>query len=271
MAKYKYLDGTDSLTNPLAWDGGAVPLYDYGSTVDVGLGRVTLQDIAPDTMTVDLGSGAELVLDNAAVGANLDTRTAGLPPGIIFQDNSALIRVVGYDTNYGMIESSHGPADTGSYQLDIYMEAYSQLNNKGTVTAYSQSMPGVSRLTTASLAVNSDANTGVLNNDGQIDVIDDAHAIISTVVIGTGRITVASPDMRPDGSPYTPGLTLYGPVAATQTVELDAGQLTLGGSSADPDLFAATVAGWNSTSQLFLTRRNVSTTLIQPGLEFRLG
>ncbi len=54
MANYKYLGGTNVWTNPLAWDVGAVPLYDYGSTVDIGNGRVTLQDIAPSNMTVNL-------------------------------------------------------------------------------------------------------------------------------------------------------------------------------------------------------------------------
>jgi len=94
---------------------------------------------------------------------------------------------------------------------------------------------------------------GVLNNDGQINVFDDTVAYIGLAVIGSGTITIA----RPDGNfnANFPSFVVPGPVAATQTVELDAGQLVLSQAANQPLQFQATIASWNAEGEVILPYR----------------
>ena len=250
MATYNYVGSDDGLwTDPLNWDVGVVPLWDYGSTVEVGAGIVTLRDIEPNNMTVLAGItsstifGGVIALDNAAFGPGLDVQASNsMSPASIYNATFLAISVVGYDTNYGTIEAKHDQTSDAYYVLDIGIQPGSQLNNAGTITVDGQ-ISDHSSLTSLSVG-----GGGVLNNDGQINLFDDSTAELGTV-IGSGTITLARPNFVNAGYPQ---LVSSEPFAATQTVELDAGQLRLYQNTTEPQLFQATIAGWNPQSQVVL-------------------
>lgn len=260
MASYKYIGGNDGLwTDPQNWDTGTVPLWDAGSDVQLGGSGVTLHDIEPNNMTVDAGaasagSNGAITLDNAAFGPSLLVEVASTAPAtrvspFFYSDAGAGIEVVGYDTNYGTIEVRHDQSSNGGYFLGFTVDAGSQLNNLGTITADGQ-ISGHSNETHLLFENGPGQSSGVLDNDGQVNVLDDTVAFIGLAVVGSGTITLA----RPDGNfnANYPSLVMSGPVAATQTVELDAGQLGLSQAADQPLQFQATIAGWNAEGEVIL-------------------
>lgn len=264
MTSYKYVGGNPGLwTDPRNWDLGVVPLWDSGSTVNLSGTSVTLHDIEPNNMAISAGSAVgtsatSIVLDNAAFGPSLDVQVAAAARQTYLYDDTRLdIRVVGYDTNYGTIEAIHPATSAGSYFLPINVGSGSQLNNNGMIVADGRATQGFSQDTILSIGSADSYNRGTLNNDGQINVFDDTVASIEPAVIGTGTITLARPSggvtgTFPEVNGAYPRLTFLSPVAATQTVELDAGQLTLYVPLSQPHRFDATIAGWNPQGQVLL-------------------
>jgi len=261
MASYKYIGGNDGLwTDPQSWDTGIVPLWDGGSDVQIGGSGVTLHDIEPNNMTVDAGAASAstngvITLDNAAFGPSLVVEITSTTPAMratsssFYSDAGAGIEVVGYDTNYGTIEVKHDQSSNGGYFLGVTVAPGSQLNNLGTITADGQ-ISSHSNETHLLFENGPGLSLGVLNNDGQINVFDDTVAFVGLAVIGSGTITIA----RPDGNfnANHPSFVMSGPVAATHTVELDAGQLVLSQAANQPLQFQATIAGWNTDGEVIL-------------------
>lgn len=264
MPSYKYVGSEPGLwTDPQNWDAGLVPLWDDGSAVGLSGSRVTMHDIEPNNMTVNAGSASGtsttgIVLDNAAFGPGLDVRVTSAAPQIGPYDDTRLdIGIVGYDTNYGTIEATHPQGSAGSYFLAMSVGSGSQLNNEGMIVADGHAVPSYSQDTILAIGSADSYNRGTLNNDGQIKIFDDTGASIEPAVVGTGTITLARPiggmaGAFPEVNGAYPQLTFLTSVAATQTVELDAGQITLYVPISQPQRFDATIAGWTSQGQVLL-------------------
>ena len=266
MTAYRYIGSTPGAwTDPRNWDTGVVPFWDYGSTVDLGGHSVTLHDIEPNNMTVGGGSApgtaaTRIVLDNAAFGPGLDVQVTSPAPQTSQYDYARLdISVIGCDTNYGTIEATPAPTMAGSYFLDMSVGSGSQLNNEGTIVADGHASPSRSQDTTLAIGSADSYNRGTLNNSGHIDVLDDTIASIEPAVVGTGTITLGRLDGAAPGTSQVngafPQLAFLTSVAATQTVELDAGQISLYvpyTQPQQPPRFNATIAGWNTHGQVLL-------------------
>ena len=264
VTTYKYVGNKPGAwTDPQNWDIGIVPFWDHGSTINLSGSSVTLRNIEPNDMTVKAGSeigtsGTAIVLDNAAFGTRLDIQVTSFVPHTGQYDTTRLdIGIVGYDTNYGTIEATHAQAQAGSYFLDISIGSGSQLNNAGTIAADGHVSDGYSRDTILAIGSADSYNRGVLNNFGQINVFNDTVASIEPAVIGTGTITLDRPNNGvngafPEVNGAFPRLAFLTSVAATQTVELNAGQLSLYVPFERPPQFEATITGWNTQGQVLL-------------------
>lgn len=255
MTRYVWAGGVGSYTDPAQWAGGVVPLWDDGSTVVFFGGSATLQDVEPNNMTVEIGdptSYPRLVLDNAALGPGLDVRVTSPMPASAYGGVGAVVVVQGYDTNYGTMETTHDQGTVGFSALDIAIQPYSQLNNEGTISADST----ISSATGSGEALltfgNGDNLTpGVLNNDGQINILNDTNASIDMTTIGTGVITLArTTGAEPNTFPTLSFST--GQVAASQSVALEAGQLTLFQQLRDPQSFQGVLYEWNPAARVYL-------------------
>ena len=266
MARYVWNGGVGSYTDPAQWADGAVPLWDEGSTVVITGGSATLQDVEPNDMTVEIGSRTDaaaprLVLDNAALGPGLDVRVTGVAPVSAHDFIEARVVVQGYDTNYGAIEAIQDPGTVNSGALVFTIQPYSQLNNEGTISADTTVSADRSQGYLSLNFSNGDGRTpGVLNNDGQINVLNDTAAVINTTTIGTGAITLA----RTAGAEASasPSLIFGGlPVAASQSVALEAGQLTLNQDLKAPQAFEGVISEWNPAARVFLSGQ--AATLLQ--------
>ncbi len=257
MTRYVWNGGVGSYTDPAQWADGVVPLWDEGSTVVITGGTATLQDVEPNDMTVEIGGRTysatpTLVLDNAALGPGLDVRVTGTAPVSRNDFVAADVVVQGYDTNYGTMEATYDPSTAKSGVLSFTIQPYSQLNNEGTISADS----AISAATGSSAALlNFESGeyptTAVLNNDGQINILDDSTASITTATIGTGVITLA----RTTGADTNTYPELYfsgGQVAASQSVALEAGQLTLNQNLRAPQSFEGVISEWSPAARVFL-------------------
>lgn len=258
MTNYTWNGAAGSYLDPAQWAGGVVPLWDEGSTVVIAGGTATLQDVAPNNMTVEIGgpsfggAAPRLVLDNAALGPGLDVRVTSAVPVGANNDAGAVVVVQGYDTNYGTIEMIHDQATVGSSSLGFTIQPHSQLNNEGTITEDSTiSAATGSRGATMLFLGGGYPTTAVLNNDGQINVLNDSTAAIYTAMTGTGVITLA----RTTGAEANalPNLIFTeGQVAASQSVTLEAGQMTLYQELAAPQLFGGVISDWNPAARVYL-------------------
>ena len=258
MTRYVWTGGVGSYTDPVQWADGVVPLWDEGSTVVITGGTATLQDVEPNDMTVEIGGRTDaaaprLVLDNAALGPGLDVRVTGMAPVSVNDFIAAGVVVQGYDTNYGTIEAIHDPGTVNSGALVFAIQPYSQLNNEGIISADTTIAAGGGRGYLSLNFSNGDGRTpGVLNNDGQINILNDTAAVINTTTIGTGVITLA----RTAGAEASasPSLIFGGlQVAASQSVALEAGQLTLYQDLKAPQAFEGVISEWNPAARVFLS------------------
>ena len=192
---------------------------------------VTIRNAEPNGQAVALGGpgysldgGPNLILDNAALGPDLLVTVAS-PDAV--GEQSGIITVQGFDTNYGEIDvipsAGAQPSSYGN-SLTINIQAGSQLNQEGTIRVVS---PGG-----LSLIVN---GPGAFNNDGQLFVGQGSSAYLGPV-IGSGTITV-------DG-----GRLLLGAASSAQTIDLLGGTVTTSGFG-----FNATIKDWSSAGQLILS------------------
>jgi len=257
MTRYVWNGGTGSYTDPTQWADGAVPLWDEGSTVGITGGTTTLQDVEPNNMTVEIGGRTDataprLVLDNAALGPGLDVRVTGVAPVSAHDFIEARVIVQGYDTNYGAIEAIHDPGTANSGALVFTLQPHSQLNNEGTISAGTTVTADRSQGYLSLNFSNGDSRTpGVLNNDGQINILNDTAAVINTTTIGTGVITLAR---TPGAEASTSPSLIFGglQVAASQSVALEAGQLTLYQDLKAPQAFEGVISEWSPAAKVFL-------------------
>lgn len=204
-----------------------------------------------DAWAASAGTNGMITLDNAAFGPGLVVEVASATPATkptpssAYSDAGAGIRVAGYDTNYGTIKVEHDQSSNGGSFLGVTVAPGSQLNNLGTITANGQISNHSNE--THLLFEGSGQSSGVLNNDGQVNLLADTVAFTGLAVTSSGTITLA----RPDGNLNAnyPSLVMSGPVAASQTVELDAGQLVLSEAADQPLQFQATIAGWNTEGE----------------------
>lgn len=227
MVNYSWNGAAGSYLDPTQWTPSDVPLYGADDVATISAGTATLNDVAPNNVTLILGvqpgtvePSPTLVLDNAALGLDLTLDAVG----------QATLRVDGYDTNYGTINVSaldsvgfaRGPT------LTVNIGAGSQLNQEGTIAVLSPQTVGYAGTNL------SFTGAGTLNNDGQIYLEPGSTAYFGNSgpfpysVTGTGTISVDHANV-----------TLFG-AASTQTVDLLGGTLTTSAS------LAATIKDWNN-------------------------
>lgn len=230
MVDYTWNGAAGSYLDPTQWTPSSVPLYGADDDVTISAGTATLNDVAPNNITLTLGvqpgtvePSPTLVLDNAALGSDLTLNAVG----------QALldVDVDGYDTAYGQINVLPPDNAAGfprSPTLTVSIGAGSQLNQNGTIAVVSPQTVG-SRGATLFFT-----GGGTLNNGGQITVGPGGIAQFGLSasspysVTGSGTITV-------DGGTAN----LFG-AADTQTVEL------LGGTLNTSVSLAAAIKDWNN-------------------------
>ena len=258
MTDYTWNGAAGDYLDPAQWTPNDVPLYGTDDVAIIGSGTVTLSDAEPNNATVEIGgpsfggAAPRLVLDNAALGPDLDVRVTSAVPVGPNNDAGANITVQGYDTNYGTVELTHDQNTVGSASLGFLIQPYSQLNNEGTITEDSTISAATGSRGADMLFLSGDPRTtAVLNNDGRINVLNDSTASIFTAVTGTGTITVA----RTTGAEANalPNLIFTeGQVASSQSVALEAGQMTLYQELAAPQLFGGVISDWNPAARVYL-------------------
>ena len=170
MASENWNGGTGSYLDPTQWTPAGVPLYGLDTIATINAGTVSLNNAAPNGITLDLAGptaftepGPRLVVNNAAFGAQMTFNMT----------HRALLTLQGYDTNYGTISlSSPGAILQG--------EGYGQLYQVGRMTVGSSA--------TANFGLNT-----VLYNIGFIELAG-GNLSAAGPIGGEGTIELASPD-----------------------------------------------------------------------------
>lgn len=211
VANYTWEGNIGSYLDPAQWSPEGVPLYGGDTIATIASGTATLSDAEPDGITLQLTASNTatgiLILDNAAFGPDTTLDASGY----------SRLEFRGYDTNYGSIVVG-GPGGPGYTKLDLFASGFGQLYQYGTITV------------TAGLEF-----SGILNNDGLIDIAGGFLNFDSGALTGTGTIAFTAP-----------GSSMYalGPVGASQTFVLPQGSLDL----YQPATFEGTIADFASSA-----------------------
>ncbi len=211
MATYTWKGSTGSYLDPAQWSPEGVPLYGGDTIATIASGTATLSNAEPNGITLQLTASNTatgiLILDNAALGPETTLDASGY----------SRLEFRGYDTNYGSIVVQV-PGGPGYTKLDLFASGFGQLNQYGTITV------------AAGLEF-----SGILNNDGLIDIAGGFFNFDGGAIMGTGTIAFTTPGSI---------MNALGPIGAGQTLALQEGSLRLSNAAT----FQGTVADFTSSA-----------------------
>jgi len=230
MTEFSWLGGTQSLTDPMAWDPSGVP--GSGDVGSVYSGNVTAVNQTISTTLVLRDSYLETVTLNVS-----ESTLNGII--LVEASNASTVGAVGLNRNAGVFVSEE-PFDGPFGPASLVVNLADLVSPSGVVI-----QRGV-LINTGSIGADDIADTQILGLSGDAELVNSGGIstfsgsfTIDAAVTGTGQIGIAGEGLahRPQGT-----MTFGGAVSAGQTIDMYNGVMIL----EDPLNFRATISGFGT-------------------------